>query len=184
MSAASKFFRGVLGSNSEDGKPTEFLWDDFDAETIKSVVNFCYTGNIELTEKNAEQILKIASSGEFDLLESKCRQFYAERLNATNVVTVLIVADKYRAADLQKKALDLICDEFDKVASADFRKLDPARLCDLLKRDEMRRFDDLCAKRLLEWFHYDEDDRGVSMPKLLRLIRLEQLSTEVNIDQT
>lgn len=153
--------------------------NDVDGETIKSAVEFCYTGIIELTEENVEKCLKIAASGEIDLLEAKCRQFYSTKLSVENSVDVLIIADQYRFMDLQQHAFDLICEKFDTVPAKDIQKLSHRLLLELLQNEKIQQFGDFCANRLLEWFQWDEDERAVFMPESLKLLRLEQLSVEV-----
>lgn len=109
LTAASKYFLALLGPNFEEGSKTEFVLDDTDGETFKAIVDFCYTGRINLTEENVTKYLAIASSVQFDLLEEKCWQFYAANLIVANSVSTLIVAEKYSNADLRRKAFDLIC---------------------------------------------------------------------------
>lgn len=179
MNAASKYFGGLLGPNFQEAKPKEFVLDDSDGNTIKIVVNFCYTGKISLTEDNVEKCLAIASSAEIDLLENKCRQFFATKLGVTNSVNFLIIADKYRFADLRKQAFDLICDKFATVPASSTQKLSRQLLQEMLQCEKIQRYEDLPIKRLLEWFHSDEGERGVHMTELLKFIRLEQLTPEV-----
>lgn len=168
MNAASKYFADLLGPNFQEGKPKEFVLDDSDGPTIKTVVNFCYTGNIDLSEENAEKCLKIASDVEIDFLEKKCRQFYSKKLNVDNSVSILMIADKYRIGDLRQRAFNLVCEKFEIVSTTDIQKLNHSLLVELLKCNKILESGDLCAQRLLDWFQSDEVERGVYMPQLLK----------------
>lgn len=160
-------------------KPKELVLDYADSGTIKTVVNFCYSGNIDLTGENVEKCLMVANRAEIDLLEGKCRQFYGTELGVGNSVTILMVADEYRFADLRQRAFDLICEKFEAVPSTDVLKLSHPLLQELLKCNQIQDYGDLGAMRLVEWFQFDEEGRGTFMPALLKSVCLQKLSTEV-----
>lgn len=182
MQAASKYFTDLLGPNVQESKPKEFNLKDADGSTIKIVVKFCYTGHIDLTQENAEKILRIASNVEIDLLEEKCRQFFFTELSVANAVNTLCVANEYRFGDLRDQAFLLVCENFGMLSTVDVYKLSHPLLKELLECDKVQETGDLCAKRLLEWFQNDEDERGVHMPELLKMIPLELVTVEVCFD--
>lgn len=173
--AASKYFSVALGPNFQEGNHNEFVLDDTDGETVKAIVDFCYTGRIDLTDENVTKFLVIASSVEFDLLEEKCCRFYVDKLN----VSTLMVADKYCVADLHQRALDFICGSFERVPTADIQRLDYQLLHKILKCDKIDAREELVFKRLLEWLQNEESERGKHMPELLKLIRLEYIPLKV-----
>lgn len=184
LNAASKYFADLLGPDIFEEKANKSVCNDSDGETIKSLVNFCYTGNVELTENNAEKILQFASAIESDLLINELRQYYSTKLCVAHSVSILMMADKYGFDDLRKQAFQLICKKFEMVPSVDFQKLSHSLLQELLNCDEIQKSGNLFATRLLEWFQCDEDERDVYMPELLKLIQLEQLKIEVRFKYT
>lgn len=179
MIAASKYFSASLGPNFQEGSKSEFTLDGTDGETVKAIVDFCYTGRVDLTEENVDDFMAIASSVEFDLLEEKCCRFYAEELNVMNSISTLMVADKYCIADLRQRALDFICGSFEKVPATDIQRLDFRLLHEVLKNDNIEATEELVFKRLMEWFQEEETEREKHMPELLQLVRLEQIPSEV-----
>lgn len=124
MTAASKYFRAALGPNSQEGEKSEFVLEDTRLETVKAIVNFCYTGHIDLTEENVERFLVVASSVEIDLLEKKCCRFYEGHLSVKNSIGTWLLADKYSYVHLRQRALDLVCESFETLPASDFQKLD------------------------------------------------------------
>lgn len=179
MNATSKYFAGLLGPNFQGEKPREFVLNDFDGGTIRAVVNFCYTGNIELTKENVGKCLSMAIRLEIDVLPEKCRQLLSAELSAANVVDILMIPDEYRIGRLRGRAFKLICERFEAVPLLDIQNMSHGLLQDILKCAEVQENADLCAQRLLEWFRCDENERSVHMPELLKLIRLERVSFEV-----
>lgn len=179
LAAVSKYFSASLGSGFQESKKEEFLLEGCDGDTVKAIVDYCYTGQIKLTEENVGIILTVASSVEFDLLENECRQFYEEKLDLRNCADALIVADRYSFEHLRQRALDLICGGLDNYPTEEVQKLDYHLFQEVLKCDKIQATEELIFERLMEWFHYNEAERKPHMPKLLKLIRLKLITTQV-----
>lgn len=172
MRAASKYF--------QEANHGEFIMVGADAETLKIIVDFCYTGRVNLTEENVDRISAIADRVEFDLLKDKCCQFYADNLNVANSVGTLVVADKHSFLDLRQRALGIICKTFECIPSTELQKICHRLLQELLKCDNINATEVMVFKRLLEWFGLFERDREQFMPDMLELIRLQHMTSQVH----
>lgn len=181
MTATSKYFSAALGPNFEEGRKNEFVLDDTDGETVKVIVDFCYTGHINLSEESAAKFLAIASSIELELLEKKCIRFYNDKLSVTNAVGSLMIADKYNAFDLRQRAFGLICESLEKVPTTDIQQLDYRLLRELLESDKIQATEALVFERLLQWFQNKESEREQYLPGLLKMIRLEYIPPQVRL---
>lgn len=124
MTAASKYFAASLGPNFQEGHYREFVSDDADFETLKAIVDYCYTGHIRLTEENVKTYLTIASSVELDLLEETCCSFYAEILTEANCVDAFVFADQFNFVKLRDAAMDSISEKLEFVPTTEIQKLD------------------------------------------------------------
>lgn len=175
----SKYFGALLGPNFHEHNHDEFTLDDADSATVQIIVNFCYTGRINLTTANVGKIVAVASSVQLDLLEEKCRQFYNDKLSASSSVRTLMFADKYSSIDLRQRALATVCEGFNMLKMEDIRELTPQLLEEVLKCDKIEAAEDLVFTRLLEWFRCAEGERGAHMPQLLKWIRLEHITPTV-----
>lgn len=179
LAAASQYFSALFGSKFEEGKTKEFVLEGADGGTVKAIVDYCYTGQIDLTKENVGQILTIATNVGLDLLEAACRQFYDKKLCVTNCVDAFVAADKYGYADVRRKAFNLICHSFEKLSSAEIQKLDDRLLQEVLKCDEIKATEEFVFNQLVEWCQNKGNDCERYMPELLKLVRLEHLSHQV-----
>ena len=148
-----------------------------DGETLRMIVNYCYTGHIKLTEENVRTFLTIASGVQLDLLEEKCCSFYAEILSVANSVEALMCAEKFNYAELRQAALDLICENFESVPTAEVQKWDHQLFQEILKSDKITSSEELIFDRLVKWSEHGE--RKSYVPNLLKLIRLQYIKLEV-----
>lgn len=180
LTASSKYFTAALGPNFQEGSKSEFVLDGTDGETVKAIVDFCYTGHIDLTEENVLKFLAIASSVHLDLLEEKCCRLYDDKLGVTNCIGTLVVADRYSKVGLRQRALDVVCEFFEMVRTEDIQKLDNRLLQEILKSDKIHATEELVFKRLMEWLDCEGDERKQYMAELLKHIRLEYIPTQVS----
>lgn len=164
LTAASKYFSAALGANFLEGSKSEFVLEDTDGETIRAIVDFCYTGRIVLTEESVDKFMAIASSVEVDLLEKQCCRYYADRLSVMNLVDTLMIADKYGNAELHQRALDFVCGAFEMVPTTEIQKLEYRLLFEILKCDKIQANEELVFNRLLEWFQREEGTRSMNIP--------------------
>lgn len=179
LAAASPYFAATLEPKFQKRKKGEFILKDADGDTVKAIVDYCYTGRIALTAENVGKFLAIASRIQLDLLEVKCARFFINELYATNCVDALMVGDKYNYVDIRQRAFALVCENFEELPTAEIQKLDHRLLLEILKRDQIQGTEDSVFRRLLEWFLYDESDRKQYMPTLLKTVLLEYVTLQV-----
>lgn len=179
LAASSKHFTARLEPHFQDSKKDEFLLKGTDGETVKAIVDFCYSGCINLTEQNVSKFMAIASSVDIDLLEEKCRRFYSDNLGVTNCIEALMVAN---SDELRQRALDIVCGNFGLLPASKINKLNGPLLHEILMSNKMHLAEDSVFQRLVEWFQCNEDERSQYMPELLKLIRLERAKPEVSFD--
>lgn len=173
LAAASDYFTAapIFDGNNY----SEFTLDAIDAvdgQMIRMIVDFCYSGYIELTEDNVGTLIAVASYYQFDLLAEKCWQYRNDTLVVSNAVDVFLIADKYSNPDLREKAFALVC----KNPPSNFRKLDQRQLGDVLKSDLLEAKEDNLFTMLMDWYECDKEEGGKYMPTLLQHIRLEHIT--------
>lgn len=180
LTAASKYFNASLGPNFQEANREEFILEDTDGETVKKIVDFCYTGRISLTRENVGNILAIASSVQLDFLEDVCRQFFDDNLNLDNSLETLLIADKYSYLVLRERAFRFMCETFESIPSTEVQKFEHTLLEEVLKCNNVNATEEMIFTRLLEWMNKSENERTEHMPELLKLIRLQHFSPQVN----
>lgn len=179
LMTASKYFATLFSQKFTDSNECEFIVDNSDGETVKSIIDFACTGRIQLREENIYNIVDVANYFQFDLLEEECFRFFYEKLSVNNAVDILLVADKYSKRDLRKSALDKICSSFQMVPTGDIETIDYQLMQELLRSDKIQAPEELVFERLLKWYGANESGRDRYMPEMLKLIRLEYIPSQV-----
>lgn len=179
MMSSSDYFRALLGPHFKEGKEEEVIIENVDGQTLKAIVNFCYSGKIQITDEN---ILKLVEASSFMLLvriQRKCEQFWSDKLATSNCVDIFSAADEYSFADLRKKSFDFICEHFETVVAIDLHKIKVSLLSELLKYDQIHAREEFIFQRLVEWAGYHETTRSTHVPELFKSIRLAKISQPV-----
>lgn len=109
MISTSEYFQAFLGPNFKEGHGAEVTIADIDGSTLKSIINFCYTGKIEINVENIMQLVWSASTMGFVYIERECKQFWCDNLTASNCVEFFVMADKFGFLELRRKSLAYIC---------------------------------------------------------------------------
>lgn len=71
MMASSPYFNALLGPNYKEAEKKEIKLSKIDGKTLKTIIHFCYTGRVEITNDTVADILAAASSMELVQLGPK-----------------------------------------------------------------------------------------------------------------
>lgn len=181
MGAASRFLKLLFGPRFEEGRNNEILLDEIDGAMLKLIINFCYTGRVNLSEANINDVLAAASSLEVTKLEQKCREFWEINFSSHNLVETLLNADKHDLKNLREKSLKAICADFENIPMNELQKIDGNIFHEILSNDLVTANETVVFERSMMWLDANEKDQMKFVSKFLSAIRLQYIPAEVNL---
>lgn len=181
MGSSSHYFETLLAFDSIEDRESEVIISNIDGSTLNAIIKFCYSGKIQIIDKNIIQIIEAATAMGHVRIVEKCKQYWIDTLATSNCVETFVLADTYSFLDLRQKSLQMICDKFESVANTDLRKLESQYFYELLQCYEIHALEDFIFQRLVLWVDYDEENRAEHASNLLTLIRLEKITLQVFI---
>lgn len=109
------YFNNLLNADQhdtfDDCTPLDSPYSlNIEPEAVEMIIEFCYSGNIELTDDNVESILAGAKELQIESLISLCGVVLEGMLNINNCIRFLEIADKHEFDGLKKNALAMILD--------------------------------------------------------------------------
>ncbi|KAI0237213.1 Kelch-like protein 38, partial [Lamellibrachia satsuma] len=130
-------------------------------EILTSIVDYMYTGEIELTADNVESLVKACDLLQQDTLKDACENFMLKQVQPANCVGFYKFATLYRLDQLQKKARRVILSEFKTVAfMKEFKELSCTELIEFIKDDDVNvEYEDIVNEAVLDWVRHDLDNR-------------------------
>ncbi|XP_076122893.1 kelch-like protein 11 [Alosa pseudoharengus] len=180
LSAATDYFSPLLGgqySESESGRVEMKEWSSEtgpDQETVESVIQFMYTGEIRVSTANVHEVLELADRFLLVHLKEFCGEFLRRKLSLGNCVAVHSLGHMYSLERLASRAAELIRRHFQQVAlDEEFLTLPFHLVRDWLADAEVTvETEEVLLEALVRWVRRDEAERERYFLELLRLLRL------------
>ncbi len=138
LSSCSEYFKGLLDLRWNKSEQDAIVIQDFDVETLKSVLKFAYTGELEVNRGN---VLKLLTAGDFlqmDFIKESCGIFLQPTVNLENCLLLLATANKFNAVMLVNVVVEYIANNYYSVSqSENFLQLPVELLIEVLQSESL-----------------------------------------------
>ncbi|EDO34507.1 predicted protein, partial [Nematostella vectensis] len=173
LAANSHYFMAMFTTDMIEKEQERVILKKLKPSVVKEILDFLYTGRIEIDNKNVRDLLEASSFLIISSVTDKCWQFLEEYLNVETCLIVLSIADEFYNLDLNKKALKFLCREFLSVAKTrEFLELSTAEIKELLSSDDIYLDDEIqLLEILIKWVNFDRSNRRKYIPELMKLVR-------------
>ncbi|XP_075675699.1 kelch like family member 18 [Dermatophagoides pteronyssinus] len=155
-----------------------------DSEAFESLLNYAYTGAIEINSKNVQSILIGASFLGLENVQHACSDYLKVRLNVSNVIQIKTFAFALGCDALVQASKRFIHRNFEQIAdSDDFLQMDSEELIEIIGSDELNVSNEkIVFEAVIRWTLHDEEMRKQNLPELIRRVRLPLLFPEYLTD--
>ncbi|XP_023264872.1 kelch-like protein 11 [Seriola lalandi dorsalis] len=187
LSAASHYFTLLLGgqfSESVSRRVELKEWSSetgLDPDTVSSVIQFMYTGEIRVTTANVHEVLELADRFLLVQLKNFCGEFLMKKLSLSNCVAVHSLAHMYTLDQLALGAAETIRRNFHKVIhKEEFYTLPFHLVRDWLSDSEITvDSEQELFETIVKWVHQNMVEREKHFEELFRLLRLPQIAPSI-----
>ncbi|WKX94009.1 hypothetical protein Q1695_011346 [Nippostrongylus brasiliensis] len=106
LAAASPYFRETLSRGSfVDSKEIRIVVEDIDGKTLRVLVDYMYTGSLNINEKNVRVLFAAAEILHLDFIRSECSRYLKEHLSLSNWMEIAVFAKTHNCTELDDAAL-------------------------------------------------------------------------------
>ena len=184
LAASSPVFKASFTSELTQEKASdefEVNLPEFDPDSIEELLNFVYTGEVGITEENAEELLVAADYFDIPNLKELCAEFLIINLKPSNCLSIQIFADRYRHELLYEAATDFICNNLCSIWETDeFVCLDYDIVKELFSGERLaiktQKGEEDVFKGIKAWVKHDPENREKYFTELFRCVRLSAIS--------
>uniref|UniRef100_X2BA52 BTB domain-containing protein n=1 Tax=Capitella teleta TaxID=283909 RepID=X2BA52_CAPTE len=173
LMAASPFFETMFQSGLKEGAEQNIKLDFADSDIIKMLVEFFYTGYIELTDGN---IKAVVAGSEFLFckhLKAHCEEYLVDTVDLSNCIDYYRYGQVFNLKLLIKTAFDFLLSKFREFREiSDFDKLTEVELVEVVSCDQLNvENEDVVFEAVVHWVNADSDAREEVFPRIAPLIR-------------
>ncbi|KAK0152834.1 Kelch-like protein 5 [Merluccius polli] len=180
LSSVSDYFAAMFTSDVREAKQEEVKMEGVDPDALWMLVQYAYTGRLELREDTIESLLSASCLLQLSRVVQACCSFLVRQLHPSNCLGIRSYADAQGCSDLQSAAHSYTMEHFLEVMGGhEFLLLPIEEMARLLTSDDLNVPDEeTVVTALLTWVRHDADAREAHLPSLLAHIRLPLLQPQ------
>ncbi|KAL9950818.1 hypothetical protein ACROYT_G043382 [Oculina patagonica] len=180
LSAASPFFHKLLQSDMKENREGIARFEEILGSVMEDVLEFIYTGSVEITQENSEDLIATADYLLIPGLKTVSGRFLEGQMTRSNCISTFYFAEKYQCDELIANSRKFIHANFASVAEMDeFLNLEAKEVERWISSDEISvAFEEDVFRIILKWVEQNKSERKAAFEELFRHVRLVFLSRD------
>ncbi|XP_039866315.1 kelch-like protein 3 isoform X2 [Simochromis diagramma] len=180
LASCSPYFCAMFTGDMSESKAHQVEIREVDGQTLRKLVDYIYTAEIEVTEDNVQVLLPAASLLQLMDVRQVCCEFLQSQLHPTNCLGIRAFADLHTCTQLLNQAHAYAEQHFtDVVQGEEFLSLSLQQVCSLISSDKLTvSTEEKVFEAMITWIKHDKPARLEYMPKLMEHVRLPLLSRD------
>ena len=184
LSATSPFLLKLLQSDMKENREGIVRFEEISAAVMEDVLEFIYTGSVEVTEENSKDLVAAANYLFIPGLKTASGRFLERQMSKSNCISTFYFAEKYQCDELISNSIKFIHANFASVTEMDeFLNLEAREVKRWISGDDISvAVEADVFKIVLMWIEQNKSERKASFEELFRQVRLAFLSRDFLID--
>ena len=180
LSAASPFFFKLHQSDMKENREGIVRFEEISGAVMEDVLKFIYTGSVEVTQENSEDLIAAANYFLIPGLKTVAGRFLERQMSKSNCISTFYFAEIYQCDELITNTRKFIHANFASVAEMDeFLNLEAEEVERWISSDEISVVVEADVyKIVLKWIEQNKIERKASFERLFRHVRLAFLSRD------
>ena len=180
LSAASPFFCKLLESDMKENREGIIRFEEISGSIMEDVLEFIYTGTVEITQTNAEELIVAGNYLIIPSLKTASGRFLETEMSNCNCISTFYLAEKYDCVELIHNSRKFIHENFASVGEMDeFLSLEAKEAAVWISSDEIAvKAEADVFKIILKWVEHGKTERKAVFDELFRHVRLSFLSRD------
>ena len=170
LASFSPYFRIMFTTGLEECQKRDVKIKGVDAESLQSLVDFAYTGKINITRDNVQKLLPAADLFGLSNVRQMCSEYLAEELHPSNCIGITKFAESYQCRTLLNRSMQYLYDHVQEIYKEDeFSLLSVDELKKILSSDELGvvNTEDLVFSAVQSWIRYRPSEREHLLDEIL-----------------
>ncbi|XP_076811778.1 kelch repeat and BTB domain-containing protein 8-like [Clavelina lepadiformis] len=183
LGVLSPYFRKMFLSDMAEKRQNETNMDGINAEVMRVVIDYIYTGKFEADMDNIYDVVAAADYMQLALVQNRCSEYLIDQISVSNVVATWLCSVRYKIKTLQSLAEVFIVKSFSTLVEGDkFLDLDHSQIDQIILMNNKQSPGEVVCKCIAGWVDHDSTNRQKYFPQLFGHIDLRSISTRLLTD--
>ena len=173
LAVASEYFYDRLAVASDAVNHNLMEIEGISFHTLKIIVSYLYTGNINITVENAGDVIPACKILKLNSAFATCEAFLLENISPQNCIGLHRVASESNIQALREKTRDVMLNDFKEVVSGpEFQEMSLAGIEEYIKSQDLNiPNEDPVCDAVLSWIKFHPDERSRHFHQLVKSVR-------------
>ena len=184
LAAVSSYFQAMFFHELMESSQEEIEIKDMNPDVLSSLVDFAYSGEIDLSIDNVQEILSAASLLQITHVQDLCCRFLMKQLDVTNCLGIKTFVEANGCSQVSSDIDRFACKHFEQVVTgSEFLSSTWENVASLISSPELKvtKEEDVYSA-VMEWVRQSPEERSPHLPNLLTHVRLSMLSVTFLMD--
>ncbi len=179
LAACSPYFYAMF-TGFEESRRDRVTLSQIDPDALATLVDYVYTGQVDVTEENVQMLLTVANILQLDDVRDGCCEFLQSQLHPTNCLGIKAFANLHGCVELHAQAVNFIECRFAEVLDCDeFVQLNHEQVIELIRSDGINvSSEEKVYESVLAWAEHDPETRRKHLSDVMAHVRFPLMDKE------
>ncbi|XP_078492622.1 kelch-like protein 12 [Ciona intestinalis] len=180
LSCYSKYFNTMFKSEMKEKYKDAVEVHSVDAESVEKLVDFMYTGKININTNNVCDLLAVSDFLQILSVRKLCIEYLLTTITQQNWFTIQSLANCFTIPQLTEKFNNFIVENYQQVVSGDhFKKLLKDDVIKLIQLTHNKVSSDLVYTAVINWVKFDLASNESYLSELFKFVDLGEMSPKM-----
>lgn len=178
LAACSSYFYAMFTSDLVESRQKVITMKDIDASVVQTLVEFAYTGKVDVSVENVQSILATACLVQFHEVRDLCCQFLETQLDPSNCLGIRKFTEAHGCTNFLDVVDNFVLENFREVLKSEEYALLPCELLvKVISSDDLNIIaEEEVYEAVMSWVKHDLNNRAKQLPSLIRFVRMPLIS--------
>ncbi|XP_078485850.1 ectoderm-neural cortex protein 1-like isoform X1 [Ciona intestinalis] len=177
LSCYSKYFNTMFNTEMKEKYKDAVEVHGVDAESVEKLVDFMYTGKININTNNVCDLLAVSDFLQMPSVRKLCIEYLLTTVSPQNCFTIQALADRFTISQLTEKFNNFVVENYQEVFSGDqFKKLSKNYVIKLLQSTHDKVSSDLVYTAVINWVNFDLSSNESYLSEVIKFVDFHEMS--------
>ncbi|CAH1781616.1 unnamed protein product [Owenia fusiformis] len=179
LAISSPFFMAMFTNDLAEKQQDKIKLKDLDSKTMELILDYIYTGTVNLCEETVPNLLSAANLFQLLSLRDGCATFMTKHVTISNCIGVYFFAKAHQCIPLANSAKEILMSRFTILCrEQEFLSLPYDKLIEIIKCSDLSVVkEEKIYEACITWLNCNTEERLPYLPQIMQYIRFANISS-------